>query len=150
MKLQFIKLHLITYGLGNAFEPGKFMPVKNRGFVKPDGGLWASPSKTKWGWKHWCKAEEFGNLENHFTFHYQGNTFRIDSLPDALEMPWISVYDIMEFPDFEAMARMGIDAIWLTERGERETRFTHPRSLYGWDCECVLIMNPAGIQVDSL
>jgi len=43
--------------------------------------------------------------------------------------------------DFLAIAKSGIDALWLTVRGERATRYTTP-GLYGWDCECVLIMNP--------
>ena len=43
--------------------------------------------------------------------------------------------------DFEKMLSDGIDAIYLTEKGEQETRFESP-GLYGWDCECVLVMNP--------
>lgn len=53
------------------------------------------------------------------------------------------------YPDFEAMIRSGIDAIWLTPKGERETRFSHPKNLYGWDCESVLIMNPNGISPEK-
>jgi hypothetical protein len=36
------------------------------------------------------------------------------------------------------------DAIWLTENGQRETRYGEP-SLYGCGCESVLIMNPLGV-----
>jgi hypothetical protein len=43
-----------------------------------------------------------------------------------------------------------VDAIHLTERGEHETRLSQPYSLYGWDCECVLIMNPKGIRYQDL
>ena len=42
--------------------------------------------------------------------------------------------------DFEAMAK-DYDVIKLTDEGQWKTRLTNP-SLYGWDCECILIMNP--------
>ena len=42
------------------------------------------------------------------------------------------------------MVNLGYDAIFLTEKGQHETRFSEP-SLYGWDCECVLVMNPSGV-----
>ena len=51
-------------------------------------------------------------------------------------MEWGKLY-----PDFEKMVKMGYDAIYLTDKGQMETRFTMP-DLYGWDCECVLVMNP--------
>lgn len=137
-----MKMNLISYGLGNAFDPFKFKWVKNREFIKPDGGLWASPVRAKYGWREWCRSESFGNLETSFKFSIDGNVFTIDSLFDALKMPWKSAYNIIEYPDFEEMMRRGVDAVYLTLNGERETRFSHPKSLYGWDCECVLVMNP--------
>lgn len=33
------------------------------------------------------------------------------------------------------------NGIWLTARGEAETRYAHPCPLYGWDCETVLLFN---------
>lgn len=48
------------------------------------------------------------------------------------------------YPDFEAIHEAGVDAVYLTQQGERETRFNDP-SLYGWDCECVLVMNSEAI-----
>jgi len=46
----------------------------------------------------------------------------------------------MTFPDYEECATR-YDAIHLTDRGQWATRMTHPKNLYGWDCESVLILN---------
>lgn len=131
-----MKLHLITYGCGKSFAVAKFKPVKNIMFIKPEGGLWASPTDSSYGWREWCESEDYGDLSHHFTFQFEGNVFVINSCSDAARMPWIG-----NTPDFEEMVRLGYDAIFLTENGQTETRFGEP-SLYGWDCECVLVMNP--------
>lgn len=145
MNIKYRKLHLITFGKGDAFDSGKFERIANRDFVKPSGGLWASPVDARFGWREWCNSETFGNLKSQFEFYYSGNVMRIDSLADVQQMPYRKVFGKFEYPDFEAIERTGIDAIWLTERGEQQTRFSFPRNLYGWDCECVLVMNPAGV-----
>lgn len=129
---------LITYGCGNSFELAKFKPVKNVNFVKPEGGLWASPFDSKYGWREWCMREGFGDLSSSFTFQYSGRTLVVDREDDLLLMTWTR----RGFPDFEAMVKRGIDAIYLTEKGEAETRLSVPYDLYSWDCECILIMNP--------
>lgn len=136
-------LHLIHYG-STRFEPRKFTPVCDRHFVKPNGGLWASPVDSKWGWKQWCESEGFrlAALKLSFTFTFRGSLFVIDSAEDMNRLPWI---DSLHCPLFEPLQFCGYDAIHLTVKGERETRFSHPRSLYGWDCESVLILNPSCI-----
>jgi len=139
------KLHLITYGNGNKFDIAKFKPIRNKNFVKPHGGLWASPINSKHGWHDWCKNEEYDGIGNSFFIYwFIGNILVIDNLKHAKEMPWRSCTILQEWPDFEKIANLGVDAIHLTEKGEIETRFSNP-SLYGWDCECVLIINPNGI-----
>ena len=139
-----MKLHLITYGCGKKFDVAKFKPVKNKMFVKPEGGLWASPVNSNYGWREWCKDESFGNLSHHFKFEFEGNVFVIDGTRSAAQMPWLEAYSVLKYPDFEKMVSLGYDAIWLTEKGQHETRFGEP-SLYGWDCESVLVMNPSGV-----
>ena len=52
-------------------------------------------------------------------------------------------------PDYEAMITDGVDAIYLTERGQRETSYSVPANLYGYDCESVLVMNPDCIEVEQ-
>lgn len=50
--------------------------------------------------------------------------------------------------DYEKM-KNDYDGIHLTELGQIATRFTIP-SLYGWDVECTLWLNPAWEKVESL
>lgn len=146
MNLQRLSLHLVTYGKGNAFDLKKFQAVKNRDHIKPAGGLWASPVNSSFGWREWCIENEWGNLETNFQFSYTGVVLKIDSAEDAATLPWRSIHRLISFPDYETIARMGVGAIWLTTSGEQETRFTLEHSLYGWDCESVLILNPSGIR----
>ncbi len=140
-------LYLITYGRGEKFCPEKFEAVTNKTFIKPSGGLWASPVDSKFGWADWCRQESFGDLTSSFEFSYTGNILIIDTVTDLEDMLWFKPEPLhwIEIPDFEAIRETGIDAIWLTESGQWATRLSDPRNLYGWDCESVLILNPKGI-----
>jgi len=130
------------------YKPAMVQPIKNRNWMKPFGGLWTSPINSKYGWREWCKAEDFEvyRLENSFKllFNPDVKIFTIDTLQDLEKTPLEKV-EIgkfkREYPDFELLAKT-YDAIWLTERGQYETRYSQPANLYGWDCETVLIMNP--------
>jgi len=146
MVLRNIKLHLVTYGKGDYFNIAKFEQIKNK-FIKPEGGLWASPVNVSYGWINWCKDNDFGDLSSNFEFVFIGNIFKIDSVRHAALMPWVKLLDTsIKYPDFEKMVSLGCDAIYLTAKGEAETRFSNP-SLYGWDCESVLVMNPKCINI---
>ena len=137
-----LTLRLVTYGLGDTFDPLKFEPVKNRQHTKPRGGLWGSPVDCSYGWREWCEAESWGDLSSRFETEYTGRTLVIASLADLENVIWQDEKTWRWCPDYEAMQRDGIDAIYLTERGEHETRYSEP-GLYGYDCECVLVMNEA-------
>jgi hypothetical protein len=149
--MEVLRLHLVHYG-ANSFDAAEFGEIKNRNFVKPSGGLWASPVESDYGWRHWCTAEEYqvDSLKKSFTFWYEGNVLVIDDFIDLSKIVWREVdeYRSIKYPDFEEMLRRGVDAIWLTNRGQWETRdhWGSGRSLYGWDCESVLIMNPDKIE----
>ena len=142
-------MKLISYGLGNKFSPRKFKPVRNRtAFNKPTCGLWASPVRSKYGWKHWCQGNNFylgSGFKTKFVFEIQGKILKIDSKKDALNLPWCepSNFPGYYFIDFESLAKE-YDAIWLTCKGEQETRWglddDMRKSLYGWDCESVLVL----------
>lgn len=136
-----MNLHLITYGCGGEFRRELFVPIKNRQDTKPEGGLWASPVGCAYGWKEWCEAESWGDLMEHFETVYEGRTLVIDSLHDMAAFVWQESQYGLDWPDYETMMRQGIDGIYLTERGRKETRYSRP-GLYGYDCECVLVMNP--------
>jgi hypothetical protein len=141
-------MRLITYGCGNCFDLGKFEKIRNRDHVKPSGGLWASPMGSGYGWFEWCSDEQYGDLSTSFEFSILGNILTIGSFGDLALLQWRVpelgdqvVLSSLTFPDYEAMYRSGVDAIHLTVIGQRETRLTNP-NLYGWDCECVLVMSP--------
>jgi hypothetical protein len=139
-------LDIITYGCGNQFEKEKFKPIKNRQHTKPIGGLWGSPVNSKYGWWDWGKQNYFGNFKSSFKLKYSGNTLVINSYSDLSKLVWQD--NVMKFiyaPDYEAMKKQGIDGIYMTEKGERRTRF----ALYGYDCECLLIMNMEAIKNDN-
>ena len=130
----------ITYGR-DRFDLLKFNPIKNNHWVKPLGGLWASPIDTEWGWREWCESENFHikQLSEFFEFTLYGDVYVIDSLEDLKNLP-IQKNDYRTYVDFEKVIDR-YDALWLTYRGQIETRMTDP-DLYGWDCESILIFSP--------
>jgi hypothetical protein len=136
-------LALIHYG-AVAYDPAQFKPIKDEHWIKPRGGLWTSPVDSTWSWRHWCETEDYltGSLTKCFTVSFSGNVLVIDCLKDLDKLPWI---DSLNFPLFECLEYMGVQAIHLTVRGQEETRHSRPRNLYGWDCESVLVMDPDAI-----
>ncbi len=145
-------MHLISYGLGDKPLRSKFEEVKNDNFNKPLGGMWSSPVNSNYGWIDFCKNEEFRleSLNEHFEFKIDGTIYTIDTVEDLYRCPKLnpSWSDTTYYIDFEQMIKIGYDAIYLTENGQHETRFhrEYNRSidnftLYGWDVECVLILN---------
>ena len=58
------------------FNKGLFNPIKNTSFTKPDGGYWASPVDSSWGWKDWCEVEDFSECK-------ESNSFRFTLKEDA-------------------------------------------------------------------
>lgn len=136
---------LIHYGSSN-FNPLKFRPPLNRNFIKPQYGLWTSPINSEYGWKDWCIDNDFRNNtdENSFKLRLKHNcrVLVIDSIEDLNNIPFQNnTISIFPCPDFEKIFE-NYDVIWLTVKGESDTRWSSPNSLYGWDCETVYIMNP--------
>lgn len=146
-------------------QPEKFRPVSNSKYMpKPEaGGLWTATITDvdytgeiiSTSWLDWCRSEEFGR--GRYTHHLEirptprAQVLRIDSLADlrALHEEYGFLPD-ERFPafaavlDWERMASDGVDAVWLTDRGQYRTRFPDDGgpSFYGWDTESVLWLNP--------
>ena len=141
---------LTCYGI-RKFDLSKFKNVRNRNWNKPYGGLWTSPLHSKYGWIDWCKAENFHRFfNNRVTLLLSGRILKINSLNDLkTKFDWFEFGYTPDwkqlYPDFEKMAKK-YDAIFLTSEGQWRTRLTRPFSLYGWDCECVLILNKRKIK----
>lgn len=120
-------------------------------WCKPKGGIWASPVECKYGWKEWCEKHEFENVDEMKAIEMEIDIEKfivIDKQSDLNKLSWYMCIPgtRIEFIDFEKLVKEGIEGIYLTERGEKETRFPYIfsgkfRNMYGWDCECVLIMN---------
>jgi len=145
-------MSLIHHG-SKPFDIKKFMPVENQEYRnKPTGGLWASPVGASFGWKEWCIQESFhvSKLDTWFKFDIEGWVYKIDSIEDMKDMFTTVNGVVLTSPDFEELVDNGVDAIWLTLKGERETRLSVTRqNLYGWDCECVLVLNPECIIING-
>jgi hypothetical protein len=132
------------------YNKTKFLKVKNKNLaVKPYGGLWTStytPEKEYLsGWIEWCISEqpnwipEIGVI---YEVSSKAKIIIIDNLNDLNDL--FKLYgekeNSFEYLNFEKMSEW-IDGLALTEEGQHRTRFSHPYSLYGWDCESTLWFN---------
>lgn len=147
-KCQIMSMTLIHYG-DDAFSMDKFVPVTewNDAWFKPKGGLWTSPANSKYGWKHWCKSEDFApmrGLSKSFKLNYTGNTVVINTEEDLNKLHW-QQRQFGIYPAWEPLKEDGVDAVFLTESGQWATRLSMPKNLYGWDCETVFIINPHSV-----
>lgn len=141
----------IHYGSA-IFNPNLFKPIRNeQRWVKPKGGLWASPVEAILGWKDWCEREEFRECieENSFKFTLpESNIFVIDSVEQLKELPvicdpaWSSISTLI---DFEKCMWLGYDAIELNLSTDHRLYW----ELYGWDCDSILVMNPDKIKIEN-
>lgn len=136
----------IHYG-HNRFDRSIFKPIKNKDmpWVKPTGGLWASPIDADYGWRNWCNDEKFRECVEGNSFKFtlpDANILYISSVKDTMGLPIKSVHFESIFLDFEELVRMGYDAIELNISSDRELYWR----LYGWDCDSILVMNPNKIQ----
>lgn len=140
----------IHYG-NKEFNKNKFNPIKNEEYwIKPKGGLWASPIDALFGWKDWCKAEDFRKCEKENSFSFSlpsANIYMIDSVDALHSLPIIKNYDNVPIRltviDFEKCIELGYDAIELSISSDRKLYW----ELYGWDCDSILVMNPEKIKV---
>lgn len=138
--IQHKTINCITYGLGD-FDHESFKPVQND-WIKPKGGLWASPIESEYGWKHFCEENEWNldGLRTSFEFTFKGLCVVIDSFEDLRDLYWIEKPLRINMVDFERLQREGIQGVLLTTCGLGNTKFTDP-NLYGWDCESLLVMD---------
>lgn len=140
----------------------KFESVTNRGFIKPNGGLWLAPYNKD----NEYKSEWHDFLVNEMDISVKGmkgtivriknnaKILIIDSLEDLKHT--LENYEFIDsrgftytrLLDFEKLAK-DYDAILLTEKGQWLTRLSQP-NLYGWDIESMLVMNFDIIEEDLI
>ena len=141
----------IHYG-GNRFFPKQFRQIKNRPyFNKPYGGLWASPVDAEYGWKQWTEDNNFGvrNESDSFKFTILDGCeiLHIRRKDDLDMLPVTTGKDVMDLTsirclDFERIRDSGFVAIELHLSQNWELYW----DLYGWDCDCILVLNPDAIK----
>lgn len=143
------KVKYVHYGM-NCFIPKVFQPIQNIPFRnKPNGGLWASRKDARFGWKEWSEENEFHleglNRSFEFVLSDNANVMEIHSVSDLKKLPQQDISGILSlfvsksiFLDFEKILKSGVDAIELFLSDDMALYY----KLYGWDCDCILIMNP--------
>lgn len=136
------------------FDPKRFAPVTNFEIMnKPSGGLWASPADAKYSWFEWSMGNDFytNRLKTSFVFEISPDARVLELTPDNVwDLPlqkngeqWIiprsreNTYGMVMGVDFEALAQ-DYDVLECSITKYPSLYW----SLYGWDCDCILVMNP--------
>lgn len=144
------EMMLVHYGV-ERYLPSKFQPVKDVKNLmnKPLGGLWTSPLGSKYDWAQWCRDEDFRlhALSTQSVLRFYGEVLVIDSKEDINKLHWVIPFGHLDLqqPLYRPLIEAGVDAVHLTIHGEQATRYSYPRSLYGWDCETVFVMNSSAL-----
>lgn len=151
----------VHYG-SPAFDPERWDEIVNDGlWIKPRGGLWASPVGAKRGWYSWCEAENF-----HVELLEEGFYFTLTKDARILELTPDNIWDLPIIPHAgdhlrewntasrarRASIMMGLDFERLAQDYDvLECNMSeHPAlywQLYGWDCDCILVLNKDVIKV---
>ena len=134
----------IHYG-HKKFDKKQFVDISNCEYrPKPNGGLWASPIDSEFGWKQWCDSNKFRECTESdsftFTLKPEANILVIDSVDNLKELPQVKsdfVIPMWYMLDFEVLSKK-YDAIEVRISCDYNLYF----KLYGWDCDSIVIMNP--------
>lgn len=150
----------VHYGCSaKEFSGENFKEVKNiLYFNKPQGGLWASPTKAiydyienrkikSYGWKEFCEDNNFrteSGIDKQFYFCLKpdSNVYSIKSKEDFENLPKTN---IIEGIDYEECIRLGIDAIEYNYTYAHKEESLGDRLdfiMLGWDCDSIVILNP--------
>lgn len=139
-------MYYIHYG-NTLFDRYAFKKIQNHPFMaKPEGGFWASRVDARYGWKEWSSENDFGECkeENSFVFTLKENAkiLEIHSVYDLEGLPRLEIKEqframMWEHIDYEKLAKE-YDAIEIFISDDRNLYW----SLYGWDCDSIVIMNP--------
>lgn len=143
----------------NHFKAIKNIPLDN----KPMGGLWASPFQMEGEYHsawHQFSLEVWGKIRSpkSFVFSFKKNAriYVIDTLDDLIQLieqvgePYHPEFDPLKtllgrkYINFEE-ASLRYDVIYLTKAGQARTRTPFENqgySLYTWDCESCIVLNP--------
>lgn len=148
-------MEYIHYG-SSKFDPKRWKDVRGSEggfFNKPDGGLWASPVDSEYGWLAWCSCEKFdlNRLKKSFRFTIAPTARILELTPDNVwDLPGDEVlrkrFGWMPYNVGTFSRVIGIDFAKLSEDYDvlvcSITKYPALyRFLYGWDCDCILVLN---------
>jgi len=140
----------IHYG-SDKFDIRKFKEVENDMFLKPKGGLWASPVNSYIRWFEFCLEQNFNinKLKKSFIFELDNSSkiLTIDSKDKLKE-----IFDKYGFVnkigfnqlDFTKIAK-DYDALEVLVSKDSDVY----EELRAWDCDTLLVMNPKVIIEDK-
>ena len=148
----------VHYG-NKTFSDDKWNHIQNRLGNKPFGGLWASPDDAEFGWKDWNVDQNYTECNEADCFRFAlregARVYMIDSIEALRLLPTNIDKEILItfkgetvaykpekfYPDFEKITEQ-YDVI--------EFMFSNDwrlyDALYGWDCDCVLVLNKSVIK----
>lgn len=166
--MRFFHNHNDTFDPSNKRVGGM---IERSDYPKPSYGvsLWGSAMFSESTWMDWDSDWVYsrGDLEKFFCFEVDGNVLVIDSKED-----WINFMSDSRFAclidnrrivghvwkelviDWEKFSQY-YDAIYLTDKGFRETRnmndgygsaYSYP-STYSWDCSSIVVFNEKTVRV---
>lgn len=153
-----MRTEYIHYGSTELLPIQKIRNQKH--FSKPVGGIWASPVDAEFGWKDWCEREHFRTCElsNSFKFILKEDAkiFHIYSVSDLKKLP---IQDKDEFSGFFLISQYYLDfekiekeydgiELHLSEESFEGTEFGQGLyfSLYGWDCDSIILFHDSAIK----
>lgn len=154
-------MEYIHYG-HSKFDPNRWEDVRGSEggfFNKPDGGLWASPVDAERGWHLWCKRESFltNRLKKSFRFGLSPDARILELTPENVwELPVDSAL-LKRFGEF-CRDRNGLGTVHGIDFEKLAKDYDvlvcsiskYPdlyMLLYGWDCDCILVLNKEVIVV---
>jgi len=139
-------LNLVHYG-ASSYDSSKFDSIVNSELSsKPEGGLWACPIDTDNTWKDLDHGKD---LSDNFQFTFSGELLTIESISDFFGLNWIENVMGQKVLNFEKLSA-SYDAIYMDNaivEQALELLDSSNINLYGWDCTCVVILNPSTITV---
>ncbi len=144
----------------NSFDIARWNPIKNapfeRSFVKPSGGLWASPVDAELSWEKWCQMANFNTkrLSDSFEFELTGNAriLKITSMAVVQSLPQIKDNPIVD-SILQRYSKIGVPFTEIPIDFEELSKeydvieflasefFCPSKILSGWDCDCILVLN---------
>lgn len=136
----------IHYG-SDHFSRDKFVPLHNEpDWVKPRGGLWASPLNSEQGWSNWVESSNYStNMKDNFIFKLKSNT-RILKITSSSQLSNLPMQETnfnwsWKILDFMKIAK-SYDAMLVLISSDEQLYW----DLYGWDCDTLLVFNPDVIE----